>query len=229
VARPARGAPQPDADVHGAGGRPAARELDVDVVLHGATGPASAWAERAAVGDEVVLVGPNARFDRPRGGVEWQPPADPSCLLLAGDETAVPAICAITESLPPGTRARVLLEVPTAADILPLSVPAGLELTWLPRRTGETATPAPHGSRLAEAVVHAVPELPARPCQPQEKVDDDAAVLWEVPSAAPAPYVWLAGESGTVRALRRHLVQHAVLDRGSIAFMGYWRAGTSGG
>ena len=77
--------------------RPEKLEIDVDFVLHGATGPASAWAEGATVGDDVVLVGPNARFDGPTGGFEWHPPADASCLLIAGDETAVPAICAIVE------------------------------------------------------------------------------------------------------------------------------------
>ena len=92
--------------------RPDLREMDVDFVLHGATGPASAWAERAAVGDEVALSRPNARFPGPTGGFEWHPPADASCLLVAGDETAVPAICAIVESLPAGQPARVLLEVP---------------------------------------------------------------------------------------------------------------------
>jgi NADPH-dependent ferric siderophore reductase len=179
--------------------RPAARELDVDLVLHGATGPASAWAERAAVGDEVVLVGPNARFDGPRGGVEWQLPADPSCLLLAGDETAVPAICAITESLPAGTRARVLLEVPTDDDALPLAAPTGTEITWLPRTPG-----TPHGSPLT-AAVRAVDGLGSQ------------------------PYVWLAGEAGTVTALRRHLVREAGVDRAAVTFLGYWRRGAAGG
>src|SRR3712207_7404822 len=68
--------------------RPQLRELDVDFVLHGSTGPASAWAERAAVGDEVALVAPNARFAGPTGGFEWRPPAAAARLLLAGDETA---------------------------------------------------------------------------------------------------------------------------------------------
>lgn len=80
--------------------RPADREIDVDVVLHGATGPASAWAEQAAVGDEIAHVGPNARFPCPTGGFEWHPPEDASCLLVAGEETAVPAISVIVESTP---------------------------------------------------------------------------------------------------------------------------------
>jgi NADPH-dependent ferric siderophore reductase len=212
--------------------RPAAREMDVDFVLHGATGPASAWAETAAVGDEVALVAPNARFPGPTGGFEWHPPADASCLLVAGDETAVPAICAIVEALPVGPPARVFLEVPTAADILPLAVPAGVEVTWLPRRTDEAAAPAPHGARLSAAVVRAVQELPGGAGPAPHALDDvdvDAEILWEVPEDLPrttsGPYAWLAGEAGTVKGLRRHLVQETGLDRGSVAFMGYWRLG----
>src|SRR5215203_3500059 len=139
--------------------RPAAREMDVDFVLHGAAGPACAWAETAAVGDEVARVAPNARFPGPTGGFEWHPPADASCLVVAGDETAVPAICAIVESLPAGQRARVLLEVPTAGDELPLAAPPGAEVTWLPRWPADAAVPAPHGVLLTAAVVAAVHEL----------------------------------------------------------------------
>src|SRR5688500_8515929 len=75
--------------------RPELGELDVDFVLHGATGPASSWAERVAAGDDVVLIGPNARFPGPTGGYEWRPPAEAECLVVAGDETAVPAVSAI--------------------------------------------------------------------------------------------------------------------------------------
>jgi NADPH-dependent ferric siderophore reductase len=55
-------------------------------------------------------------------------------------------------------------------------------------------------------------------------------VLWDVPTEASgsALYAWLAGEAGIVTALRRQLVQGLGLDRGSVAFMGYWRAGRSG-
>jgi NADPH-dependent ferric siderophore reductase len=142
--------------------RPERGEVDVDFVLHGATGPASAWAERAAVGDEIVLVGPNARFPGPTGGFEWHPPADASCLLIAGDETAVPAVCAIVESLPAGRRARVLLEVPTPADALNTAAPAGVEITWLPRWADDGTPPAPRGALLTAAVREAVEELAER-------------------------------------------------------------------
>jgi NADPH-dependent ferric siderophore reductase len=213
--------------------RPEDGEVDVDVVLHSATGPASAWAETATVGDEVVLVGPNARFPGPTGGFEWHPPADASCLLLAGDETAVPAICAIVEMLPAGRRARALLEVPTAADALNVAAPDGVEITWLPRRGTEDGTPAPHGALLVDAVVAVARELgddltPQRGVE-LDDVDIDAGILWEVPEAGASShsgvYAWLAGEAGVVKTLRRHLVQEAGMDRRAVAFMGYWREG----
>jgi NADPH-dependent ferric siderophore reductase len=207
--------------------RPERREIDVDFVLHGATGPASAWAESATAGDEVVLIGPNARFPGPTGGFEWHPPSGAPHLLLAGDETAVPAVCAIVEALPRGCPARVFLEVPETDDALPLAVPDGVQVSWLPRRPADAA----HGELLAAAVVTAVRALAGepRPVQGPEPEDDDPDVLWDVP-AEPLGcglYAWLAGEAGVVTGLRRELVSLGV-DRRSVAFMGYWRAGRSG-
>jgi NADPH-dependent ferric siderophore reductase len=205
-------------------------EVDVDFVLHGATGPASAWAERAAVGDEVALVGPNALLAGPTGGFEWHPPADASCLLIAGDETAVPAICAIVESLPEGRRAHVLLEVPTAGDALNLAAPDGVRVTWLPRLVD--GRPAPRGLLLTRAVMATVTELgddlaPA-PVPDLEDVEIDTGILWEVPPeprGTSGAYVWLAGEAAVVKSLRRHLVSEVGIPRTSVAFMGYWREG----
>ena len=203
-------------------------EVDVDFVLHGATGPASAWAEEATVGDEVVLVGPNGLFEGPTGGFEWHPPADASCLLIAGDETAVPAICAIVESLPADRRGHVLLEVPTAGDVLDVAVPAGVRIVWLPRATS-TGT-APRGDLLAAAVRAAVAELAEylapTPVADLDDVDIETGILWEVPAETTSGvYAWLAGEAGVVKGLRRHLVSEVGVPRGSVAFMGYWREG----
>ncbi|MBP2582318.1 NADPH-dependent ferric siderophore reductase [Streptomyces sp. PvR006] len=70
----------------------------------------------------------------------------------------------------------------------------------------------------------------------------DATVTWLVreegaPSAVEAvrgaelpgeaPYVWIAGESGAVKALRRHFVRDRELDRRRVTFVGYWRKGLS--
>jgi NADPH-dependent ferric siderophore reductase len=43
--------------------------------------------------------------------------------------------------------------------------------------------------------------------------------------AAERPYVWLAGESGQVKALRRHFVGERGVDRRRVTFVGYWRQG----
>ncbi|WP_440083315.1 siderophore-interacting protein [Streptosporangium sp. LJ11] len=218
--------------------RPELRELDVDFVLHGESGPASRWATRVTPGDRVVVVGPNAACSGPVGGQEWAPPAGASHLLLAGDETAVPAIAAIVESLSGSVRATALLEVPEAADALPLDVRPGVQVVWLPRegaRHGDLLIPAvretlsaltaPGGALTGE------PTSPAGPgaANPLEDVDVDEGILWEVPEASKGDglYAWLAGEAGVVKLLRRHLVQEAGIDRASVAFMGYWRLGRS--
>jgi NADPH-dependent ferric siderophore reductase len=59
-----------------------AAELDVDWVLHGDEGPASAWASRAAAGDELVLAGPRGSVGVPEGIRR---------LTVVVDETGLPA------------------------------------------------------------------------------------------------------------------------------------------
>jgi len=208
--------------------RPEPRELDVDFVLHGETSPASRWATHASPGDQVIVIGPNAAHPGPTGGREWAPPAEASHLLLAGDETAVPAITAIVESLPGSMRATALLEIPEAADALRLDVHPGVKVTWLPRQG------ARHGDLLLPAVRDTLSALTGEPpltrtTNPLEDVDVDTEILWEVPQSTKdnGLYAWLAGEAGMVKLLRRHLVQEAGIDRSSVAFMGYWRLGRS--
>ncbi|MEU8328867.1 siderophore-interacting protein [Micromonospora sp. NPDC048839] len=204
--------------------RPHLAEVDVDLVLHGDSGPATRWARRASVGDEIALVGPDAGFDGNHGGVEFRQSTG-GALLLAGDETAVPAISGICERLPLDARGTVVLEVPDAADVLPLVTPPGVEVRWLARGADG------YGSRLVPAVIAAAGELLApgasAAAQPVPDVNLDTEILWEVPEeVASAPlYAWLAGEAGVIRHLRRHLVAERGLDRRAVAFMGYWRLG----
>ncbi|MFJ8437879.1 siderophore-interacting protein [Kitasatospora griseola] len=51
--------------------------------------------------------------------------------------------------------------------------------------------------------------------------------LREAELLADAAYAWIAGEAGTVEALRRHLVRERGLDRRAVSFAGYWRHGAS--
>ncbi|MFG2360771.1 siderophore-interacting protein [Streptomyces mirabilis] len=43
--------------------------------------------------------------------------------------------------------------------------------------------------------------------------------------AAESPYAWIAGESGCVKEMRRHLVRERGVDRRRVTFVGYWRRG----
>ncbi len=207
--------------------RPDVAELDLDIALHGQLGPASSWASAARPGDEVALLGPDSAFPGRHGGIEFRLPATMQAgrVLLAGDETAAPAIMSILECLRPDTRGQALIEVPHPDDRLPVRAPEGIRIRWL-ARAGQ-----PSGSQLIPEVTGAVTQLRAQPCtaqlptRRQELVDDN--MPWDVPetSTVTGLYVWLAGEAGVIRTLRRHLVVDRGLDRGSIAFMGYWRQG----
>ncbi|MER6011805.1 siderophore-interacting protein [Streptomyces bluensis] len=46
----------------------------------------------------------------------------------------------------------------------------------------------------------------------------------ELPPAE-RPYAWIAGESGRVKELRRHLVRERGIDKRRVTFVGYWREG----
>ncbi|MEJ2887439.1 siderophore-interacting protein [Actinomycetospora aeridis] len=76
-------------------------EIDVDFVLHD-EGPARDWALRASPGEHLAFTGPYGLY---------APRDEHDGVLLAGDETAVPAIAAIVEALPPGRPATVVASV----------------------------------------------------------------------------------------------------------------------
>lgn len=213
--------------------RPDARELDIDFVAHGDTGPASRWVSSCRVGEELRIVGPavpSSPAELPTGAAEFDPGAA-NRILLAGDETAAPAICAILEALDVTTVGHVFIEVPTDADRLPVTAPAGVEVRWIARNG------ASHGVRMtdqvhawASTVASASASASASVCADSVEladVDVDEQILWDIPSSeAPRPvYAWIAGEAGCVKELRRHLVRGVGLDRKQVAFMGYWRHG----
>ena len=61
-------------------------------------------------------------------------PGDARTVLLAGDETAAPAIARILEDARRELRGVAFIEVPEGGDILPIDAPAGVEVRWLPAR-----------------------------------------------------------------------------------------------
>jgi NADPH-dependent ferric siderophore reductase len=81
---------------------PVAGELDIDFVLHG-SGVAATWAGTVAPGDDVIVVGPSPAF---------RPDPQIGRHVLIGDETALPAITAMSSAVP----ATALIEVADAAE-----------------------------------------------------------------------------------------------------------------
>jgi len=100
--------------------------LDLAFVLHdrhGVSGPASAWASQARVGDRIDIAGP-------RDGA-FRLPEDASWIVLAGDATALPAMKAIAKVLPPGIKAEMYAEVTSPEERQAIESPAPLGVTWL--------------------------------------------------------------------------------------------------
>ncbi|WP_045731784.1 siderophore-interacting protein [Pseudarthrobacter chlorophenolicus] len=236
-------------------------EIDVDFVMHfddhGNGGPAANWALNAKPGDAITIIGPNNRAAHCvtaeiYSGIEWRPGLAQR-VLLAGDETAIPAISAILESLPSYMTGHAFLEVPEAGDFQQLSSPADIEITWLARGAA-IGRSRPHGQLLQDAVRKAVPvpgwvgikasDAGAGPEPEDVNVDED--ILWETPSrmetaaisatknpdmpAGAMPfYAWIAGEAAVIKDMRRYLVRDVGMDRKQVAFMGYWRQGKAEG
>ncbi|MGN7968351.1 siderophore-interacting protein [Microbacterium sp. 22296] len=208
--------------------RRADREVDVDMVAHDVLGPASAWIANARVGDEVLVFAPTVALTDVSFGVDFVPPAETGDYLLAGDETAAPAIAVILEQLPADATGTVVLEVPTPEDC-----------AYLPRHPGFSFLVAARAGRDRHAHLVAATRDAAFALTPDghgdevEEVDIDEGMLWEVPRTAKggaalkkAPlYAWLAGEASAIKTLRRHLVTERGVDRRAVAFMGYWRSG----
>jgi len=168
---------------------PAAGTLLIDFALHEA-GPATAWAEAAKPGDRLLLGGPRGSMVIPTN-FDWH--------LLAGDETALPAIGRRLEELPPGTRAFAFVEVEGPEDELPLGGVAEASVTWVHRR----GAPAGQSGLLAAA-------LSAATFPPGDF------------------HAWVACESQAAKALRAQLLAEKGADRRWLKAAGYWKRGAAG-
>jgi NADPH-dependent ferric siderophore reductase len=182
--------------------RPDLNEIDVDFVLHAAedeipadsehaSGPGAGFAQAADRGMRVGILDQGVTFDvsHPHG---WT--------LLVTDESGLPAVAGICESLPDDTRGIAVIEVPTAGDKQEFRAPSGVEVHWVVRSD-----------------THAVPGQAA------------LAELQEIELAGPVTdvYAFTVGESSLATGARRHLVNERGVPKAQVDFVGYWRHGRS--
>jgi len=97
------------------------RELVLDFLLHGDSGPASKWASSVKIGDSIEIAGP--------GPAILAAPAD--WYLFVGDMTALPAIAVNLEKLSPESKGMALLEINSLEDKQDLRKPEGVEVRWI--------------------------------------------------------------------------------------------------
>ncbi|GAA0419813.1 siderophore-interacting protein [Streptomyces luteireticuli] len=167
--------------------RPAS-ELAIDFVVHGDEGLAGPWAAAAEPGTELLFQGPGGAYS-PDPAADWH--------LLAGDESALPAIGAALERLSdeaPDAVVHAFVEIADPGEEQKLDLAPGIEITWLHRGT------APVGRKLVEAV------------RTLGFPDGDV-------------HAFVHGEAGFVKELRRHLRLEREIPRERLSISGYWRRG----
>lgn len=166
--------------------RPDVCELDMLFVLHDPAGPASAWAARAQPGDPVALWGPREAFT---------PPADATRFVLVADETGLPAVAAILDSLDASARIDVVAECEVPEEHQPLPAHPGATVHWV-HRHGRPAGTAP------ELVLDAVRDLDLDPV---------------------GGYVWGGGEGRAMTAVRKLVRRELGWPRERVSLVAYWR------
>ncbi|MEO5805946.1 siderophore-interacting protein [Devosia sp.] len=164
----------------------AANTLDIDFVLHG-DGPASSWAAQATIGQQLLIGGP-------RGSMIVPPAYD--WYLLAGDETALPALGRRIEELPKGANVIAVIEVDNLAEEQRFKTKADLTLIYVHRNGQPAGTTALILNKLREL------QFPAGEA-----------------------HSYIAGESAMSRAVRQFLEAERGFNPEYIRAAGYWVLG----
>jgi NADPH-dependent ferric siderophore reductase len=162
--------------------------IDLDFVLHG-DGPASGWAAQSAVGQNLLIAGPRGSLVVP-AAYDWY--------LLAGDETALPALGRRIEELPAGAKILAIIEVDSLAEEQTFKTKANLSLTYLYR----DGRPAGTTSLILDAI------------KSMNFPTGDA-------------YAYIAGESSMSKSVKANLIETRGFNPEYVKAAGYWLRGTA--
>ncbi|QWF16993.1 siderophore-interacting protein [Lysobacter capsici] len=123
--------------------------------------------------------------------------------VLIGDDTALPAIARRLQELPSTARAIVVVEVDDPSARIDFLATAALDAHWCYRNGSD-----PNGD---PPLLRAVREL-----------------QWPQGERVGEGYVWAAGESSVIRAVRQHLLAERGVDKSRLHAAGYWKRGAQG-
>lgn len=162
--------------------------IELDFVLHG-HGPAASWAARAQPGTTLVIGGPRGSVITPMA-FDWY--------LLAGDETALPAIGRRIEELPEGAKVIAVIEVAGKAEEQRFDTRADLNLIYVHRN----GAPAGTTTLVLDAI---------------------RAITFPQGIA----YGYIAGEVNMAKSVRAHLTDERGFAPEYVKAAGYWRLGVA--
>ncbi|MDI6027325.1 siderophore-interacting protein [Corticibacterium sp. UT-5YL-CI-8] len=163
--------------------------IDVDFVMHEDHGVASSWAVHAELGDTVGVLGP---VGRPLKSADWY--------VLGADETGLPAVGRLLESLSPDTKGIAYLEVENAAEEQELKRPDGFDIRWLHRNGDPTDTVTGFSDLVCN----------------QSWPDRDKT------------FGWFAAEASVAKKVREHWRVTRGLGRDRTLVAGYWQRDSTG-
>ncbi|WP_258600645.1 siderophore-interacting protein [Mesorhizobium sp. AR10] len=163
--------------------------VDVDFLIHPGDSVGSAWAMQAASGMKIGIMGP---VGRPVRQASWY--------LMGADETGLPALARLLETLPAETKGVAFVEIADDAERQPIDNATGIELHWLVR----DGVPAGEDGRLADAV---------------------RSVAWPQTGSA---FGWFAAEAAAAKIVREHWRGSLALGRDETLAAAYWRRGAAG-
>lgn len=164
--------------------------MDVDFLIHDGESVGSRWASAARAGMKVGIMGPVGRPVTMEA--RWY--------VLGADETGLPALSRMLETLPPAARGVAFVEVADEAERQPVANRTGIELHWILRN----GVPAGSDDRLAKTVL---------------------AVEWPRDLAC---FGWFAGEAAAAALVRDSWRNERALGRDQTLAATYWRRGASG-
>ncbi|MDH2433795.1 siderophore-interacting protein [Pokkaliibacter sp. MBI-7] len=157
-------------------------EVDIDFVTHGHAGPASNFARAARPGDRCAMSGPCGFSVK---AADWY--------LLAGDETALPAIARLLDSLPHHCHGSVHIEVSRPGCEVVMPSHPGLPVHWYYRmEQGQSDLP----QALAGVPFAAIPEQ---------------------------GFIWVAGEYELLRRCQAAALADRLWPKERLLGVPYWR------